>query len=125
MGADHDQLVQEVLDQQAGRTALVQLKSLAVHWAEVLLFQEITQTVEAIGVTTRGVHGSDEGLQTDVAHEFIVHIVLVFVQMAFKAFMLLATILTDACPRQSPRAAASFGFCCGHRLIEVTSNFCV
>lgn len=103
----------------------MQLKSLAVHWAEVLLFQEITQTVEAIGVTTGGVHGSDEGLQTDVAHEFIVHILLVFVQMAFKAFVLLAALLTDACPRQAPGTAASFGFCCSHRLIQVTSNCCV
>lgn len=103
----------------------MQLKSLAVHWAEVLLFQEITQTVQAIGVATRGVHGPDEGLQTDVAHQFIVHIILVFVQMAFKAFVLLATLLTDACPRQSPRAAASFGLCGSHWLIEVTSICCV
>lgn len=125
VGARHKQFVQQVPDQQAGWAALVQLKPLAVHWAEVLLFQKITQTMEAVGVTTRGVHGSDEGLQADVAHQFIVHIVLVFVQMAFKAFMLLATLLTDTCPRQSPRAAAGFGLCCSHWLIEFTSNFCV
>lgn len=123
--AHHNQLVQKVPDQQAGWAALVQLKPLAVHWAEVLLFQKITQTVGAIGVTTRGVHGSDEGLQADVAHQFIVYIVHVFVQMAFKAFMLLATLLTDACPRQTPRAAAGFGLCCSHWLIEFTLNFCV
>lgn len=76
--------------------------------------------MEAIGVTTGGVHGSDEGLQADVAHQLIVHIVLVFVQMAFKAFMLLTTLLTDACPRQTPRAAAGFGLCCSHGLIKFT-----
>lgn len=125
VGAHHNQFVQQVPDQQAGWPALVQLKPLAVHWAEVLLFQKITQTIGAIGVATGGVHGSDEGLQADVAHQFIVHIVQVFVQMAFKAFVLLATLLTDACPRQAPRAAAAFGLGCSHRLIRFTLNSCV
>lgn len=114
MGTRHHQLIQQVPDQKAGRAAQVQLQPLAVHWAEVLLFQEITQTLEAVGVTTRGVHGSDEGLQTDVAHQFIVHIVLVLVQVALEAFVLLATVLTDACPRQAPGADAGFGLCCCH-----------
>lgn len=125
VGAHHNQLVQQVPDQQAGWTTLVQLKPLAVHWAEVLLLQKVTQTLEAVGVTARGVHGSDEGLQADVAHQFIVHIVLVFVQVAFKAFMLLATLLTDTRPRQTPTAAASFGLCCSHWLMEFTLNLCV
>lgn len=124
VGAHHKQFVQQVPDQQAGWAALVQLQPLAVHWAEVLLFQKVTQTIGAIGVTARGVHGSDEGLQADVAHQFIVHVLLVFVQMAFKAFVLLATLLTDTCPRQAPRAAG-FGLCCSHRPVEFTLNFCV
>lgn len=100
----------------------MQLKALAVHGAEVLLFQEVTQTKEAIGVATRGVHGPDEGLQTDVAHQFIVHIVLVFVQVAFDAFVLLAALLTDACPRQASTAAPGFGLCCSHWPTELTSS---
>lgn len=80
--------------------------------------------MEAIGVTTRGIHRSDKGLQTDVANQFIVHIILVFVQMAFKAFVLLATLLTDPRPRQTPIAASSFGLRCRHCLIEFTYNFC-
>lgn len=110
--AHHDQLVQQVPDQQAGGSTLVQLQPLAVHRAEVLLFQEVAQTMKAVGVPTRGVHGSDEGLQTDVANQFVVHIVLVLVQMAFQAFMLLAALLTDPCPRQT--RGTSFGFCCSH-----------
>lgn len=96
--AHHSQLVQQIPDEQAGGTALVQLQPLAVHRAEVLLFQEVAQTMKAIGVTTRRVHRFEERLQTDVANQFIVHIVLVLVQVAFKAIVLLATLLTDPCP---------------------------
>lgn len=98
VGTQHSQLVQQVSDQQAGGTALVQLQPLAVHWAEVLLFQEVAQTVKAISVTTRGVHRSEEGLQADVANQFIVHLILVLVQVAFQAIVSLATLLTDPCP---------------------------
>lgn len=105
----------------------MQLKPLPVHRAEVLLFQKVAQTVEAIRVATRGVHRSDEGLQTDVANQFIVHIILIIVQMAFEAVVLLATLLTDPRPRQTPSAAAAgnFGFCCSHWPKEFSWNFCV
>lgn len=108
----------------------MQLKPLPVHRAEVLLFQKVAKTVEAIGVSTRGVHWSNEGLQTDVANQFIVHVVLVIVQMAFEAVVLLATLLTDPRPRQTPSTAAaaaagSFGFCCSHWPKGFSWNFCV
>lgn len=125
VGAHHSQLVQQVPDQQAGGTALVQLQPLAVNGAKVLLFQEVTQTVKAICVATRSVHRSDEGLQTDVANQFIVHIILVLVQVAFQAIMLLATLLTDPRPRQTWSAAGSFGFSCSHELIEISPNLFV
>ncbi len=116
VGAHYSQLVQQVPDQQAGGTALLQMQPLAVHGAEVLVFQEVAQTVKAIGVATRGVHWSEERLQTDVANQFIVHLILVLVQVAFQAVVLLATLLTNPRPRQtrSATAAGNFGFCCSH-----------
>lgn len=66
--AGHHQLVQQVPDQEAGGPALLQLQPLAVHGAEVLLLQEAAQAVEAVRVAARRVHGSEERLQTDVAH---------------------------------------------------------
>lgn len=96
--ARDSQLVQQVPDQQAGGTTLVQLQSLAVHRAEILLFQEVTQTMEAIGVSTRGVHGSEQGLQTDVAHQLVVHFILVLVQVVLLALVLLSTLLTHPGP---------------------------
>lgn len=127
VGAHHSQLVQQVPDQQAGGTALVQLQPLAIHGAEVLLFQEVAQTVKAIGVATRGVHRSEEGLQADVANQFIIHIILVLVQVALQAIVLLATLLTDPRPRQacSATAAGSFGFCCSHWLGVQSKLLCL
>lgn len=127
VGAHHSQLVQKVPDQQAGGTALVQLQPLAVHRAEVLLFQEVAQTVKAIGVAARGVHRSEEGLQTDVANQFIVHLILVLVQVAVLAVVLLSALLAYARPRQtrSGTAAGNFVFCCSHWLRELSPNVCV
>lgn len=98
VGAHHSQLVQQVPDQQAGGTALMQLQPLSVHWAEVLLFQEVAQAKKAIRVATGCIHRFEKGLQTNVAHQFIVHLVLIFVQVALLALVLLAALLTDPCP---------------------------
>jgi len=76
----------------------MQLQPQAVHGAEVLLFQKVAQTMKAICVATRGVHRSEEGLQADVANQFIVHLILVLIQVAVQALVLLATLLTHPRP---------------------------
>lgn len=124
----HDcQLVQQVPDQQAGGATLMQLQPLAVHRAEVLLLQEVAQTVKAVSVSAWCIHGSEQGLQTNVANQFVVHLILVLVQVAVQALVLLATLLTDTSPRQtcSAAAAGNFGFCCSHFLRKLSPNSCV
>lgn len=96
--AHHSQLVQQVPDQQAGGTALMQLQPLAVHGAEVLLFQEVAKAMKAVSVATGGVHGFEQRLQADVADQLIVHLVQVLIQVALLAFVLLATLFTNPCP---------------------------
>lgn len=127
VGAHHSQLVQQVPDQQAGGTALVQLQALAVNGAEVLLLQEVAQTMKAIRVATRGVHRSEERLQTDVANQFIVHLILVLIQVAVLPIVLLATLLAYSRPRQtrSATAAGNFGFCSSHWMWELSPIFCL
>lgn len=121
----HDsQLVQQVPDQQARGAALMHLQPLAVHGAEVLLFQEVAEAMKAVSVATRGVHRSEQGLQTDVADQLIVHIIQVLVQVALLALVLLAALFTNPCPRQtsSAGAAGNFGFYCSHWLRELSPN---
>lgn len=97
--AEHGQLVQQVPDQQAGGPALVQLQPLAVHGTEVLLLQEAAEALEAVGVSARCVHGMQQGLQTDVAHELVIYLILVLVQVVLLAsLVLLATLLAHLCP---------------------------
>lgn len=120
--AEHGQLVQQVPDQQAGGPALVQLQPLAVHGTEVLLLQEAAEALEAVSVSARRVHGPQQGLQTDVAHQLIIYLVLVLIQVVLLApFMLLATVLTHLCPCQASTADAAatvgdIGLCHGHWL---------
>ncbi|TNN44292.1 hypothetical protein EYF80_045527 [Liparis tanakae] len=122
--AHHRQLVQQVPDQQAGGTALMQLQPQAVHGAEVLLLQKVAEAMEAVRVATRGVHRSEEGLQADVANQLIVHLVLVLVQVAVQALVLLATLLTDARPREArgADAAGHFGFRRRHWLKKISPH---
>ena len=119
----HRQLVQQVPDQQTGGTALMQLQPQTVHGAEVLLFQEVAQAMKAVRVATRGVHRSEQWLQADVTNQFIVHLVLVLVQVVVRALVLLAALLTHPSPGQTRSAAAaacSFGFCCSHFLMKIS-----
>lgn len=73
-GAQHAELVQQVAHQQATGPALGHLQPLAVHGAEVLLAQEAAEALVAVGVAARRVHGPQQGLQADVAHQLVVHL---------------------------------------------------
>lgn len=83
--------------------------------------------MKAISVATGGVHRSEQRLQTDVANQLIVHLILVLVQVTVLALVLLTTLLTYPQPQQTCRAAAAgnFGFCFSHWLTELCPNFCV
>lgn len=81
--ASHHQLVEELVDQDAGLLAVLQNHTLAIHRAEVLLHQEVGEAECAVGVSTGSVQGVQQCLQADVANEVIIHIFLVGVDMVF------------------------------------------
>lgn len=120
VGTGHHQFVQQVPHQQAGGSALVQLQTLPIHGAKVLLLQEVAETVEAVSVSTRSVHGSEERLQANVTNQLIVHLVLILVQVSVLNLVMLAAFFTNASPGETRRPAAGngdgggFGFCCCH-----------
>lgn len=81
--AGHHQLVEKLVDQDAGLLAMLQHHRLTIHRAEVLLHQEVGEAERAIGVSTGGVQRVQQSLQADVAHEVIVHIFRVGVEVVF------------------------------------------
>lgn len=70
---------------------------LAIHRAEVLLYQEVGEAECAVGVTTRSVQRVQQSLQADVAHKVIVHIFCVGVEVVFLRRMGLAAHHTQGC----------------------------
>lgn len=97
--AQHSEFVQEIAHQQAGSAAVLQLKPLAVHGAEVLIVQEVAEAMEAVCVAARCVHGLQQWLEANVANQLIVHLILVFVQVTVLTFMALSTFLAHPRPR--------------------------
>lgn len=95
--AGHHELVEELVDQDAGFLAVLENHRLAIHGAEVLLYQEVGEAECAVGVTTGSIQRVQQSLQTDVAYEVIVHIFCVGVEVVFLRGMGLAAHHTQGC----------------------------
>lgn len=90
-GAAYNQLVKQLVHQQAGPPAALQHEGHAAHWAEIALQQEAGETLLAVGVTAGRVQGPDERLQADVAHKVIVHLIHVHILVILLQFVTVAT----------------------------------
>jgi hypothetical protein len=90
-GTGDQQLVKELVNQDVGLPAALQNHGLAIHRAKVLLHQEVGEAQGAVGVSAWGVQRVQQGLQADVAHEVIVHIFSVGVEVVFLGGVGLAT----------------------------------
>lgn len=89
--AGHQQLVEELVDQDVGFLAMLQNQRLSIHGAEVLLHQEVGEADCTVGVATWSVQRVQKSLQADVANEVIVHIFRVGVEVVFLGGVGLAT----------------------------------
>lgn len=89
--AGYRELVEELVDQDAGLLAVLENHGLAVQGAEVLTHQEVGEAESAVGVSTWSVQRVQQGLQADVAYEVIVHIFCVGVEVIFLGGVVLAT----------------------------------
>lgn len=87
----YNQLVEQLVHQQAGPPAALQHEGRTAHGTEVALQEEAGETLLAVGVTAGCVQGLDERLQTDVAHEVIINLILVHVLVVFLRFVRVAT----------------------------------
>lgn len=81
--ARDQQLVEQLVDQDAGLLAVLQDHGLAVHGAEVFLHQEVGETLGAVGVSARSVQRVQQGLQADVAHQVVIYVVGVRIEVVF------------------------------------------
>lgn len=88
--AGHQQLVEELVDQDARFLAVLQDHRLAIHRAEVLFHQEVGEAECAVGVSAGSVQRVQQSLQADVANEVIVHFFRVGVEVVFLRGMGLA-----------------------------------
>lgn len=95
--AGHQQLVEELVDQDVGFLAVLQNQRLSIHGAEVLLHQEVGEADCTVGVSTWRVQRVQKSLQADVANEVIVHIFRVGVEVVFLGGVGLATHHTQGC----------------------------
>lgn len=93
--ARHGQLVQQLVDQYAGPAAGLELQPRPVQRAEVPLLQEASQAAGAEGVATRRVQRLHQRLQADVAHQVVVHLQPVVVEMVLPAAVDLAALGTQ------------------------------
>lgn len=93
---DH-QLVEELVDQDAGLSAVLQSQGLAIHRAEILLHQEAGEAQCAVGVPTGSVQRVQQCLQADVAHEVIIYFICVGVAVVFLRGVGLTTHHTQGC----------------------------
>lgn len=89
--AGHHELVEELVDQDAGLLAVLENQGLAVQGAEVLTHQEVGEAKSAVSVSTGSVQRVQQGLQADVAYEVVVHIFCVGVEVIFLGGVGLAT----------------------------------
>lgn len=90
-GTAYNQLVEQLVHQQAGPPAALQHEGHATHGAEIALQQEAGETLLAVGVTAGRVQGLEERLQADVAYEVIVHLVHVNIFVVLLQFVTVAT----------------------------------
>lgn len=88
----HNQLIQQVPDQEAGLVALLEGELLPIHGTEVVLLHEVLKALETVRVSTGRVHGLQQGLEADVADELIVHLVLEVVEVIVQQGVGLATL---------------------------------
>lgn len=72
--AGDQELVEKLVDQDAGFLAMLQDHGLSIHGAEVFLHQEVGEAQGAVGVSTRSVQRVQQCLQADVAYEVVVYI---------------------------------------------------
>lgn len=85
------QLVEKLVDQDAGFLAMLQNHGLSVHRAEVFLHQEVGEAQGTIGVSARSVQRVQQCLQADVTYEVVIYIFCVRVEVVFLWRMVLAT----------------------------------
>ena len=95
--AGHRQLVEELLDQDAGFLAVLENHRHAVQRAEVLIDQEVGEAESAVGVSAGRVQGIQQRLQADVAYEVIVHVFCVGVEVILLRGVGLAAHHTQGC----------------------------
>lgn len=120
--AQHGQFVQQVAHQKAGGTAILELKPLAVDRTEVLVMQEGAEALEAVRVAARRVHGLQQRLQADVAHQLVIHLVLIFKQVTVPTIMTLTTFLTHPHPCYATRWWKLLGLRHGLKKLSWTSS---
>lgn len=94
--AGHRQLIQQLVHQDAGSAAGLELEVGPVKRAEVPLLEEAPKTAGAECVATWSVQRLHQWLQTNVAHQVIVHLQTVVVQVVLPAAVDLATLRTQS-----------------------------
>lgn len=80
------------MDQDARLLTQLEMKPLAVQRAEILLLQEVSEALVAERVSAGRVERLEQGLEANVAHEVVVHLPLVVVQVVFSRPVLLAAL---------------------------------
>lgn len=91
----HGQLVQQLVNQYAGPAAGLQLQSRPVQWTEVPLLQEATQTAGTESVSTGCIQWLHQWLQANVAHQVVIHLQPVVVEVVLSAAVDLTTLGTQ------------------------------
>lgn len=94
--AGHRELVQQLVHQDAGSAARLQLQPRPVKRAEVPLLEEAAQAAGAERVAARRIQRLHQRLQADVAHQVIVHLQPVVVEMVLPGAVDLTTLWTES-----------------------------
>lgn len=89
--AGDQQLVEKLVDQDAGFLAVLQKHRLAIHRAEIFLHEEVSETQGAVGVSAWSVQRVQQCLQADVTYEVVVDILRVCVEVVLLWGVVLAT----------------------------------
>lgn len=90
------QLIQQLVHQDAGASAALQLQPGTIQRAEIPLLQEAAQTAGTESVTARRVQGLHQRLQADLTHKVIVHLQPVVVQVVLPGAVNLPTLNTQS-----------------------------
>lgn len=89
------QFIQQLVHQDTGASAALQLQPGTIQWAEVTFLQETAQAAGTERVATRCVQGLHQRLQADVAHQIIVHLQPIVVQVVLPGAVDLPTVRTQ------------------------------